>query len=130
MKLGEAKYRLQQIDWYLKESLAVISVGPLADVGGTLDKCNEVLAERRNLLARVALTESQADVGGESLTDVVSALDTIGIKIPLLEKIAARGELSPSQRGVIFKQLQAYRETRDTLGLSIDKCLWEFELTE
>jgi hypothetical protein len=130
MKLGEAKTRLEQIDVYLEDSLITLSLGPLATLGDTLDKCDSLLLERQNLRRRVRETEETTDLGGQSVREVSEALKVLTGKISFLEKLTVRDDLSASQRAPLFTQLESYRSTRDTLRLSLEKCLWEFELVE
>ena len=130
MKVGEAKQRLGQISLYLGDSLVTLSSGPLETLGDTMDKCDEALKEQCNLRRRLEDVEDTIDIGGEPLREVTGALEVLDTKITLLEKIALRADLSASQSGPLFKQLETYRSTRDTLRLSLEKCLWEFELIE
>ncbi len=130
MKLGEAKHRLVQIQAYLDDSLITLSVGPVSGLGPTLDKCEELVSERQLLRKRVHDTEDTTDLGGQSVRDVVETLNLLVDKVTLLEKLVVRTDLSDDQRGPLFKQLESFRSTRDTLRLSIEKCLWEFELVE
>jgi len=130
MKIGEAKQRLEQIEHYLSDSLVTLSVGPLAVVGETLDRCNGLVKEQLELTKRVRDTEDTTDIGGESLREVTSALEVLDTKITLLDKLARRGDLSAAQSEPLFRQLETYRSTRDTLRLSLEKCLWKFELVE
>lgn len=130
MKVGEAKQRLGQISVYLDDSLVTLTAGPLETLGDIMDKCDEALKEQCNLRKRVEDVEDSIEIGGEPLREVTGALEVLDTKITLLEKIALRRDLSASQSGPLFKQLESYRSTRDTLRLSLEKCLWEFELVE
>jgi hypothetical protein len=130
MRVGEAKVRLRQIEKYLEDAIVTFTVGPLSGIGETLDKCNELLNEQRTLRRRVQDTEVSTDIAGESVREVVCALEILDTKITLLEKLARRSDLSGPQSEPLFKQLETYRSTRDTLRLSLEKCLWEFELVE
>jgi hypothetical protein len=130
MRIGEAKHRLNQIGRYLEDSLITLSQGPLSGIEETLEKCNGLLKERLNLHKRILDTEATTDVGGESIREVTDALSLLDTKISLLEKLSVRGDLGASQCVPLFKQLETYRSTRDTLRLSLEKCLWEFELIE
>ena len=130
MKIGEAKQRLLQIERYLDDSLITLAVGPLSVVGDTLDRCNGLVKEQLELRKRIQDTEDTTDIGGESLREVTDALGVLDTKITLLDKLARRGDLRGSQSEPLFNQLETYRSTRDTLRLSLEKCLWEFELVE
>jgi hypothetical protein len=130
MKLGEAKQRLEQIERYLNDSLITLSVGPLASIGTTLDKCNDILRERQTLINHVQDTEASINLGDETVRTVMSALTSLESKITLIEKIVVRDDLGDAHRQPMFKQLESYRSTRDALRLSLTKCLWEFELVE
>jgi hypothetical protein len=130
MKMGEAKERLHQIQQYLSDSLVTLESGPITSIGDVLDRCNTLVIERRNLDRRVRDTEDTSDIGGESIREVVSALEALDTKITFLERIALRSDLSAPQCVPLFTQLETYRNTRDTLRLSLTKCLWEFELVE
>lgn len=130
MKLGEAKHRLAQIQSYLDDSLISLSLGPVSGLGPTLDRCEELVSERQLLRRRVHDTEDTTDLGGQSIRDVVETLNLLADKIALLEKLVVRADLADEQRGPLFNQLESFRSTRDTLRLSIEKCLWEFELVE
>ena len=130
MKLGEAKQRLVQIQSYLDDSLISLSLGPVSGLGPTLDRCEELVSERQLLRKRVHDTEDTTDLGGQSVRDVVETLNILTDKVALLEKLIVRADLADEQRGPLFKQLESFRSTRDTLRLSIEKCLWEFELVE
>lgn len=130
MKLGEAKQRLEQIERYLNDSLITLSVGPLTNIGTTLDKCNGILRERQELVDRVQDTESTINLGDETVRTVMNALTSLDSKITLVEKIVVRNDLNDTQKQPMFTQLESYRSTRDALRLSLTKCLWEFELVE
>ena len=128
MLLGEAKVRLLQIETYLEESTVSLKTSPLSCIGDTLDKCNLLIKEQHVLQTKVHSTESQLTMGVETLREVSQALDSLDIKISLLDQISLRNDLSASQREPIFNQLETYRSTRDALRLSFTKSLWEFEL--
>ena len=130
MKLGTAKQRLVQIERYLSDSLITLSLGPLLNIGVTLDKCNDLLRERQLLSDRVQDTEVTINIGDETVRTVMNALTALDSKITLVENIVSRKDLSDSQKQPMFTQLESYRSTRDALGLSLTKCLWEFELVE
>lgn len=130
MKLGEAKQRLIQIQSYLDDSLSTLSFGPVSGLGPTLDKCEELVSERQILRRRVRDTEDTTDLGGQSVRDVIETLKLLEDKVGLLERLVVRTDLSDAQRSPLFNQLESFRSTRDTLRLSIEKCLWEFELVE
>ena len=130
MKLGEAKHRLVQIQTYLDDSLISLSLGPVSGLGPTLDKCEELVSERQVLRQRVQDTEATTDLGGQSVSVVMETLNLLADNVSLLEKLVVRQDLAEEQRGPLFKQLESLRSTSDTLRLSVEKCLWEFELVE
>ena len=128
MKLGEAKFRLKQLQLLLMSNEQQLVLGPKENISQVLESCNSILTEQTQLRKRVEETEATLAVGTNSLAEINSALETVSDKIKILECLIIRKDFGEEEKISIEKQLNNYRSTRDTLMNSINQCLWDITL--
>jgi 2-phospho-L-lactate guanylyltransferase (CobY/MobA/RfbA family) len=130
MKLGAALLKLDSVKDELRNTRYKVVNYALVGVPEAIDELNQLVKKQQDLVRRIRATEAVAEVGGALLHDLRDALQASDEKIKIMELVLVRTDLSLPQRSETADQLKAFRHSRNTISLTIERCLWETELLD
>ena len=130
MLLGEAKYKLEQLEKRLLELDLLIVACDAKEVSKHLEEFNQLINKLFQLKERISSTERSTLFQGRSLESGMIILSTLQKKCGILEKLKTRSDVENNQVVSILEQLNSFRETKRILESALSVCLWSTELNE
>ena len=130
MKLGEALFRLDQIEERLNEIEVLLTGGPRERVMHLIDECNTLLNERFVLQGKADQAVRDNNFEGTSIYEVQFLVRTLNIKISVLRLLKKRTDLDTKQLESISAQIDDFSRSKINIERSLNNRIWEIELDQ
>jgi hypothetical protein len=128
LKLSEAKSRISQIEYLLEINNVLLSKGPVSSLQSTLSESSNLVNEKHDLQKRILDTAETVSLEGNTLSDVLSAQESLLSKINILMVVSKRTDLSDDTYQALHNQLRTWIKTKNDLDIRINKCICETDL--
>ena len=130
MKLAEAKKRVDLIGERINVSRLALAKKPAEGIAELINELVELLAERDDLLKRIAKTEWCTLIGGTSMVETKRLIDSLAIRVSIMQVLSKRTSELPEIAGYISSNLRHFSKTKESLEFLYQKNLWSIDILD